>query len=142
MKLLTGGARDRHARQQTLRSAIDWSYDLLEPPERMLFARLEVFSGGRSLEAIEAVCGRALEIDILDGLQSLLDKSLIGQEEDFEGQPRIIMLESLHAYARERHKAYEDREETLTSHADWVLSYAEAGENGLFGPTSDYGQIV
>ena len=133
LKILTGGARDRPARQQTLRSAIDWSYDLLAQPERKLFARLEVFSGGRSLEAIEAVCSRELEIDILDGLESLLDKSLIGQEEDFEGQPRIIMLESLHAYARERHKEYEDWEATLTSHAEWVLAFAEAGEDGLFG---------
>jgi len=135
LKILTGGARDRHARQQTLRSAIDWSYDLLEQPERKLFARLEVFSGGRSLEAIEAVCGRELEIEILDGLESLLDKSLIGREDDFEGQPRIIMLESLHAYARERHKEYEDWEATLTSHAEWVLAFAEAGEEGLFGQT-------
>jgi predicted ATPase/class 3 adenylate cyclase len=135
LKILTGGARDRHARQQTLRGAIDWSYDLLEQPERKLFARLEVFSGGRSLEAIEAVCSRELDIDILDGLESLLDKSLIGQEEDFERQPRIVMLESLHAYARERHKEYDDREATLTSHAEWVLAFAEAGEDGLFGPT-------
>lgn len=135
LKILTGGARDRHARQQTLRSAIDWSYDLLEPPERKLFVRLEVFSGGRSLEAIETVCGRELEIEILDGLQSLMDKSLIGQEEDFEGQPRIIMLESLQAYAHERHKEYDDWEATLTSHAEWVLAFAEAGEEGLFGQT-------
>ncbi|MFN2197320.1 MAG: AAA family ATPase, partial [Anaerolineales bacterium] len=133
LQILTGGARDRHARQQTLRGAIDWSYDLLAPPERKLFARLEVFSGGRSLEAIEAVCGPELEIDILDGLESLLDKSLIGQEEDFEGQPRFVMLESLHAYARERHQVYEDREATLTRHAEWVLAFAEAGEAGLFG---------
>jgi predicted ATPase/class 3 adenylate cyclase len=131
LNILTGGARDRHARQQTLRGAIDWSYDLLEPPERMLFARLEVFSGGRSLEAVEAVCGKALEIDILDGLESLLDKSLIGQEEDFEGQPRIVMLETLHAYARERHREYEDWQATQSAHAEWVLALAEAGEEGL-----------
>jgi predicted ATPase/class 3 adenylate cyclase len=135
LQILTGGARDRHARQQTLRGAIDWSYDLLEPGERKLFARLEVFSGGRSLEAIEEVCGRDLEIDILDGLGSLLDKSLIGQEEDFEGQPRFVMLETLHAYARERHRAYEDWKVTQTAHAKWVLALGEAGEEGIFGET-------
>lgn len=133
LQILTGGARDRHARQQTLRGAIDWSYDLLEPAERKLFARLEVFSGGRSLEAIEAVCGQDLDVDILEGLQSLLDKSLIGQEEDFEGQPRFVMLETLHAYARERHREHEDWQATQIAHAEWVLAFAEAGEEGLFG---------
>jgi predicted ATPase/class 3 adenylate cyclase len=135
LKILTGGARDRHARQQTLRGAIDWSYNLLEPAERKLFARLEVFFGGRSLEAIEAVCAQDLEIAILDGLESLLDKSLIGQEEDFEGQPRFTMLETLHAYARERHREYSDWKAIQTAHAEWVLAFAEAGEAGLFGPT-------
>ncbi|MGD2049174.1 MAG: adenylate/guanylate cyclase domain-containing protein [Chloroflexota bacterium] len=135
LKILTGGARDLHARQQTLRGAIDWSYDLLEPPEQKLFARLEVFSGGQSLEAIEEVCSKDLEIDILDGLESLLDKSLIRQEEDFEGQPRFVMLETLQAYARERHREYEDRPATQTAHAEWVLAFAEAGEEGIFGQT-------
>lgn len=133
--ILTGSARDRHARQQTLRATIDWSYDLLKPPERKLFARLEVFSGGRTLEAIEAVCAPGLEIEVLDGLESLLDKSLIGQEEDFEGHPRFVMLESLHAYARERHKEYGDWEATRTAHAEWVLGFAEDGEEGIFGRT-------
>jgi len=135
LRILTGGPRDRQARQQTLRSAIDWSYELLEPPERKLFARLEVFSGGRSLEAIETVCGQDLEIDVLDGLESLLDKSLVGQEEDFEGQPRFVMLETLQAYARERHREYEDWRETLAAHGEWVLALAEDGEEGIFGET-------
>ena len=84
---------------------------------------------------IETVCAQGLEIEVLDGLESLLDKSLIGQEEDFEGQPRFVMLESLHAYARERHKEYEDWEATRIAHAEWVLAFAEAGEGGIFGQT-------
>lgn len=137
LKILTGGGRDRHARQQTLRAAIDWSYDFLEPSEQKLFARLAVFSGGASFEAIEAVCGADLDLDILDGLESLLDKSLIGQEEDFEGQPRIVMLETLQAYARERHQEFEDKQATLTAHAEWMLAFAEAGEEGLFGHSAN-----
>jgi predicted ATPase/class 3 adenylate cyclase len=137
LKILTGGARDLHARQQTLRSTIDWSYDLLEPSERKLFARLEVFSGGRSLEAVEAICGKDLDINILDALESLLNKSMVGQEEDFEGQPRFVMLETLQAYARERHREYDDWRATQESHAEWVLAFAEAGEEGLFGKFPD-----
>jgi len=64
LKLLSGGARDLPARQQTLRAAIDWSYDLLSPEEKRLFARLAVFAGGSSLEAIEAVCNPEVDLDV------------------------------------------------------------------------------
>src|SRR3712207_8815381 len=77
LQTLTGGARDLPARQQTLRGAIDWSYNLLDAHEQTLFARLGVFVGGCTLEAAEAVCNadRMLGVDLLDGLQSLLDQS-------------------------------------------------------------------
>jgi predicted ATPase/class 3 adenylate cyclase len=137
LKVLTGGVRDLPARQQTLRGAIDWSYELLGESERTLFARLAIFSGGRSLEAIEAVCGHELDIDTLDGLESLLDKSLIRQEEDFEGQPRFVILETLQAYASERHLARSDWKVTQAIHAEWVLEFAERAEQGLFGEAAD-----
>ncbi|MGH9428514.1 MAG: ATP-binding protein, partial [Terriglobia bacterium] len=137
LKVLTGSVRDLPARQQTLRGAIDWSYELLDESERTMYARLAVFSGGRSLEAIEAVCGYELDFDILDGLESLLDKSLIKQEEDFEGQPRFVMLETLHAYASERNLARSDWKITQTAHAEWMLEFAERGEQGIFGETAD-----
>ncbi len=81
LKLLTGGRRDLPARHQTLRGAIEWSYSLLDPVEQTLFARLAVFVGGRTLEAVEAVCNADgdLEVDVLDGLASLVDKSLVRQ---------------------------------------------------------------
>jgi predicted ATPase len=83
LKLLTGGARDLPERQRTLRSTIEWSYGLLEEGEKVLFARLSVFAGGRTLEAIEAICDAEgdLAVDVLDGLASLVDKSLLKQEE-------------------------------------------------------------
>ena len=99
LPLLTGGARDLPARQRTLRDAIAWSYDLLEPGEQTLFRRLAVFRGC-TLETAEAVCtGEAprpgttsvalplLDVDVLDGVASLVEKSLLRQQEDAGGQP-------------------------------------------------------
>jgi predicted ATPase len=81
LKLLTGGARNLPERQRILRGAIEWSYELLTPEERTLFARLAVFAGGRPLEAIETIWDSEGELDTLDGLESLLEKSLLRQEE-------------------------------------------------------------
>ena len=88
-KLLTGGARDLPERQRTLRATIEWSHALLDEGEQLLFGRLAVFSGGRTLEAIEAICDALgdLPVDAFDGISSLLDKSLIRQEEGPNGEP-------------------------------------------------------
>lgn len=137
LKLLSGGMRDLPSRQQTLRSTIDWSYELLDESERALFARLAVFSGGGSLDAIEAVCGSHPGMDILENLESLLDKSLIRQEYDFEGQPRFTMLETIHAFAQEKLMDRDDWAATQTAHAEWVLQFAERAEAGLFGRNSE-----
>lgn len=103
LKLLTGGARDLPVRQQTLRGAIQWSYDLLNSSEQMLFRRLSVFAGGCGLEAAESVCnaGGDLELDVLDGAASLVDKSLLRQEASGDEEPRISMLETIREYAIE-----------------------------------------
>ena len=91
LKLLTGGARDLPERQRTLRATIEWSYALLEEGEQVLFGRLAVFSGGRTLEAIEAICDAEgdLPVDAFEGISSLLDKSLLRQEEGPNGEPTI-----------------------------------------------------
>src|SRR5215210_3322948 len=104
LRLLTGGARDLPERQQTLRATIEWSHALLDEGERVLFARLAVFSGGRTLEAIEAICDAQgdLPMDALEGVSSLLDKSLLRQEEGPNGEPRFVMLETVHEFAREK----------------------------------------
>src|SRR5437764_6946208 len=104
LKVLTGGARDLPARQQTLRNTIEWSYDLLTEGEQQLFRRMAVFQGGRTLEALEAVCNYdgAMKVDVLDGVGSLVSKSLLQQREGTGGQPRLWMLETIHEYAREK----------------------------------------
>src|SRR5262249_12854886 len=104
LALLTGGSRDRPARQQTLRGTIDWSYELLEPGAQRLFTQLAVFAGGATLEAIEAVCAVDADpgIDVLDGLTALADESLLRQAERPSGEPHFDMLETIREYALER----------------------------------------
>jgi predicted ATPase/class 3 adenylate cyclase len=136
LTVLTGGARDLPARHQTLRAAIDWSYDLLDPGEQALFAWLAVFVGGCTLDAVEDVCARAggLSLDVLDGLGSLVDKSLVRQQEDPEGtEPRFTMLETVHEYARER--LVQSGQAALLSgaHAQHFLALAEEAEPYLTG---------
>ena len=106
LKLLRGGARDLPARQQTLRDTIDWSYELLDQGEQRLFALLSVFAGC-TFEEAERVAGEienldGTGIDVLDGLTSLVDKSLIRQTDQGTGEPRLLMLETIREYAAER----------------------------------------
>ena len=81
LKLLSGGARDLPARHQTLRNALEWSYSLLKPDQKSLYARLGVFAGGCTLEAAEAVCNPDGNLDILEELSTLVDNSLLRQVE-------------------------------------------------------------
>jgi predicted ATPase/class 3 adenylate cyclase len=134
LKLLTGGARNLPERQRTLRGAIEWSYELLTPDERTLFARLSVFAGGRTLDAIETICDPAGELDTLDGLESLLEKSLLRQEEGVGGEPRFVMLETIHEFAREKLQQSGEAEELRRLHAEYFLAMAEESELHLTGP--------
>jgi tetratricopeptide (TPR) repeat protein len=134
LKLLTGGARNLPERQRTLRGAIEWSYDLLDPEEQTLFARLGVFAGGRTLEAIEAVCDPEGELGAFDRLDSLLEKSLLRQEEGPGGEPRFSMLETIHEFAREMLQASGEAEEFGRAHAEYFLTLAEEAEPELTGP--------
>jgi predicted ATPase/class 3 adenylate cyclase len=110
LQLLKGGARDLPVRQQTLRDAIDWSYEILDRGEQRLFALLSVFSGGCSFEAVEATAGQVdlpegPGLEVLDSLLSLVDKSLIRQVERENGESRLLMLETIREYAAERLEA-------------------------------------
>lgn len=123
LSVLTGGSRDRTARQQTLRGAIDWSFNLLDAGEQLLFARLGIFINGWSLEAAEAICADQHVPDLLDGLQSLVDKSLVRQGEA-EGELRFTMLDTLHEYALEC-LARLDEQQTRTRHLDYFSNFAQ-----------------
>ena len=129
LNLLTGGARDLPTRQQTLRGTVDWSYGLLNPAEQTLFRRLAVFLGGCTLEAVEAVCDTAgdLGVDVLDGMASMVDKSLAQQVEEAAGETRFVMLTTIREYALERLAASNDVAATRRSHAAYYLVIAEEG---------------
>jgi predicted ATPase len=135
LKLLTGGARDLPERQRTLRSTIEWSYGLLGEGEKTLFSRLSVFAGGRTLEAIEAICDAEddLPVDVLDGLTSLVDENLLKQEEGVGREPRFVMLETIHEFAREKLQESDEGEDIRRLHAEYFLALAEEAESGVEG---------
>jgi predicted ATPase/class 3 adenylate cyclase len=134
LKLLTGGARDLPLRQQTLRGAIDWSFSLLDAGEKALLTRLSVFAGGCTFEAVEVVCNgeEDLEMDVLNGVASLVEKSLLRQEG--EDEPRFSLLQTIREYAREQLDARVNRGGVRRRHAAYYLALAEEGRPQLFGP--------
>jgi predicted ATPase/DNA-binding CsgD family transcriptional regulator len=136
LALLTGGARDRPARQQTMRSTIDWSYELLAPEAQRLFTQLAVFVGGATLDAIETVCTNddGTSADVLDGLSSLVDESLLRQTESDTGEPRFSMLETIREYASEHLDASESSDAVRERHAREYLGLVQAAEAGFKGP--------
>ncbi|MBW3634744.1 MAG: tetratricopeptide repeat protein, partial [Chloroflexi bacterium] len=136
LKVLTGGHRDLPSRQQTLRAAIEWSHDLLDPDEQALFARLAVFSGGCTFEAAEAVCDGSgdLPFDVLDGLDSLTQKSLLRPEDGADGAPRFTMLETIREFGLERLDATGDADNLHRAHVDYYVTLAEEAEPQLTSP--------
>lgn len=123
LDVLRGGARDLPARQQTLRSTLEWSYQLLDDSEKRLFARLAVFRGGRSFEAIEAVCSD--DDDIVDTLAGLVDKSLLYQQERQDGELRFWMLETIQDYADECLGASGEEDSIRRRHAEYFVDLCE-----------------
>ena len=129
LDVLTSGHRDLPFRQQTLRSTIDWSHSLLRASEQTLFRRLAVFAGGCTLESAEAVCNtrRDLDIGVLDGISSLLNKNLLERKEQDSQESRFTMLQTIREYAFERLKASGDEEFTRRAHAAYCVVLAEEG---------------
>src|SRR5712692_9243067 len=138
LAVLTSGVRDAPARQQTLRRTIEWSYQLLDADEQRLFRRLSVFVGGCTLQAIEAVCAavdtQPPAVSVLDGVASLIDKSLLRQIEQEAAEPRVVMLETIREYGREALAASGEAEVTHQAHAAYSLALAEAAEQTWNGP--------
>jgi predicted ATPase/DNA-binding XRE family transcriptional regulator len=124
LPLLTGGSADLPERQQTLRAAIAWSYELLAEPAQALFARFGVFAGGCTLETSLDVCDPDGEAGALDALTALVDHSLV-RRDDAEGETRLTMLETIHEYARERLERSSEAESVHRRHAEHYLALAE-----------------
>ncbi|MBW3634679.1 MAG: tetratricopeptide repeat protein, partial [Chloroflexi bacterium] len=139
LALLTGGPQDQPARLQNMRNAIAWSFDLLSPEEQALFLRLAVFVGGCTLEAAEAVCNEDLGIDVLDVLASLVDASLLRQEEGPGREPRFVMLETIREFGVERLAESGEIEAVRHAHASYFLAFAESADDGLVRPEPAHG---
>ena len=135
LKLLTGGDRMATPRHQTLKGTLDWSYELLDEPERKLFERLSVFMGGWTLEAAETVgTGDGVEEeDILELLSRLVDKSLVVAEA-VEGEARYRMLEPIRQYGLEQLEQRGNADAARRRHAAFFLALAEESEPELRGP--------
>ncbi len=134
--LVEGGGRDRPARHQTLRAAIEWSHDLLQPAEQGLLARLGVFAGGADLDAIQAVCApeQDLGLDVLDGVTALIEASLVQPVDTDRGAPRFRLLETIRAFANERLRVDPAIARAVESrHVAHFLGVATSCEIGLTG---------
>lgn len=135
-ELLRGGGRDLPERQRTLRTTIDWSHNLLDDHAKRMFRRLAVFGAGSTLDAAESVCslGGDLDADALDLIASLLDDNMLTITIDDEGDARVGMLDSMHAYARERLQESGEAEQVRQIHAAYYLALAQEGEPHPIGP--------
>ena len=129
-RLLRGGPRDAPQRHQSLQAAISWSYELLTPDERRLFRSLAVFRGGFALESAEAV-GSGDTLDILDGLTSLVDKSLLRRVTAPDRSARFLMLETIREYGVEQLAAAGELDDAKTRHAGHLASLSEQAEEAL-----------
>jgi len=134
-RLLTGGSRTALPRQQTLRALIDWSFDLLTEQERTLLRRLSAFAGGRTLEAVEAVCSddKLTDFEIIDVLTSLVDKSLVTVEKSPGKEPRYTILESVWHYGREKLVEAGESDALRTRHLGHFLKIANEAAPNLLG---------
>ncbi|MGH8945980.1 MAG: ATP-binding protein, partial [Acidimicrobiia bacterium] len=131
LPILSGGARDLPERQRTLRGTIEWSHDLLGPEEQRLFARLAVFSGGWTMEAAEIVCEPGLDLEVLDGLGSLVDQSLVRRVEIPDGELRFTMLDTIREFSTERLASSREEDELRRRHAEHFRDLAEEAERHL-----------
>jgi len=138
LQILTGGARDLPERQQTLRDTLDWSFELLAENERRLFNSLGVFPGGCTLDGAEAISGLPDSFEVLDGLASLVDNSLLIQKDYLNGEPRYWMLETIREYALERLGAGGEAAIVWRKHMQFLNELAKIGQSNINGPDADY----
>ena len=149
LKLLTNGARDLPTRHQTMRGVVEWSYDLLETDEKILFQRLAVFAGGFTIEAAESIVQSPrfsvpasdennIKVEpedeiqnILDLIESLIDKNLLVAKERADGETRLRMLETIREFAVEKLETSGESETLRSNHAEYFLALAEEADPHL-----------
>lgn len=134
LTVLTGGPRDAPARQRTLRDAIDWSWDLLDPEEQIVFRRLAVFASGFTFEAVESVANPAGDLDTMGMVERLCEHSLLRQMDPVGDEPRFGMLETVREFATERLVESGEAEATRRAHAGYFAALAEQARIGMLGP--------
>jgi predicted ATPase len=134
LPLLTGGARDAPARQRTLRDAIAWSHDLLDPEEQVALRRLAVFAGGFTLEAADAVVTPGGVLDVVGLVERLCEHSLLRQGDETSAEPRFSMLETVREFAAERLVESGEEVATRDAHATVFAALAEEARAGMLGP--------
>ncbi len=135
---LPAGPRDRPERQRTLRATIQWSYALLNEDEQALFARLAVFSGGATLDAIQRVCGHDQPDDLVNTLTALVDKNLVFRRDHRLSEPRFAMLGIIHEYAHERLQASGETDRFQVRCVDYFTSLAEQAAGQIRGSRQSY----
>ena len=134
LEVLTGGARDLPARQQTLRNTIAWSYQLLDAGSQQLFRLLAVFADGCTLEAVETIAEACGVLKVEEGLTLLLENHLVQLVEQADGEPRLLLLETIREYGLECLEALGEQEAAQQAHASYYLALAEEAEPHLSGP--------
>jgi predicted ATPase len=146
LQVLSVGARDLPERQRTMQATITWSYELLSPAEQALFRRLAVFVGGWRLSAAEQVCPEAgaLDLDVLEGLASLLDKSLLLQEQAETGETRFRLMHVLREFGLERLEGAGEMALMREAHAAYYMTLAEEAEPQVLNalPQGSVGQLA
>ena len=134
LNVLVGQAKDLPDRQHTLRSTIEWSYELLEPHEQTLFTYLGIFSGGFSLEAAEGICAPFGEIDVFTGVETLLNNSLLRQVPSLDDEPRFDMLQTIRDFALEKAQEAGILTQLAQAHTNYYAQLASLME--VFGAQS------
>ncbi len=138
LEVLTGGARNVPDRQQTMRATIAWSYYLLTPQQQHLFRRLAIFAGGCTLQALAALAQGEGANAVQDGVHGLLEDHLISQIEQADGEPRLLLLETIREYGLECLAEAGELEAIQAAHASYYLALAEEAESHLRGAEQEY----
>lgn len=142
LNLLVGGAADLPSRQQTMRAAIDWSYDLLGPAEQILFARLGVFVGGFTMDTAETIANFDGTLDVFGGLEVLLNNSLVRQVESMTDEPRFALLQTIRDYAMEKLDSFGEMDPIRERHAQYYYDYSVDKWNDFYGPNTTELMVV